>query len=65
MTLSEILQCCSRAITLSLLMALAACEDGPKTYDACMLKASKDSKTDHQFQVMSKACREQFQTKFQ
>lgn len=52
-------------MTLSLLIVLAACEDGPKTYDACMLKASKDSKTDHQFQVMSKACREQFQTKFQ
>lgn len=60
-----ILQCCCRAMTLSLLIVLAACEDGPKTYDACMLKASKDSKTDHQFQVMSKACREQFQTKFQ
>ena len=65
MTPTRMLQACSSAMALSLLISLAACDTGPKTYDACMLKAAKESKSDHQFQVMSKACREKFQMRYQ
>ncbi len=50
---------------LLLLAALSACNNGPKTYDACMLQASRDAKNDRQFQVMSQACREKFRVRFQ
>ena len=56
---------CHGLITLGLLAALAACDNGPKTYDACMLQASKNAKSDYQFQVMSKDCRDKFQVKYQ
>jgi len=39
---------------------LAACDSAPKTYDACMLKASREARNDRQFRVMAEACREKF-----
>ena len=41
-------------------LLLAACDDGPKTFDACMLKASRESQNDRQFKQMSEACKSQF-----
>lgn len=41
-------------------LALAACKDGPQTYDACMLKASRESQSDRQFKKLSEACKSQF-----
>ncbi len=40
--------------------ALAACDSGPKTYDDCMLLASRSSETDRQFNMMAKNCKDQF-----
>lgn len=42
------------------LLALSACDNGPKTYDACMLKASRESQSDRQFKKLSEACRDQY-----
>lgn len=53
------------ALAIALAMTLSSCEDGPKTYDACMLQASKNAKTSHQFKVMSKSCKERFQARYQ
>jgi len=39
---------------------LVACDSAPKTYDACMLKASREARNDRQFRVMAEACREKF-----
>jgi entry exclusion lipoprotein TrbK len=39
---------------------LAGCNDGPKTYDACMLKASRESQNDRQFKKLSEACKAQY-----
>jgi entry exclusion lipoprotein TrbK len=52
----------SRALLLSALLALllAACNNGPKTYDDCMLKASRQSQNDRQFKQMSEACKAEF-----
>ena len=41
-------------------LLLTACDDGPKTFDACMLKASRESQNDRQFKQMSEACKSQF-----
>ena len=41
-------------------LLLAACDDGPKTFDACMLKASRQSQNDRQFKQMSEACKAEF-----
>ncbi len=41
-------------------LALSACDNGPKTYDACMLKASRESQSDRQFKKLSEACRDQY-----
>lgn len=43
-----------------LLLLLTACDDGPKTYDACMLKASRESQNDRQFRKQAEACRDQY-----
>ena len=40
--------------------ALAACDSGPKTYDDCMLLASRKSENDRQFNMMAKNCKDQF-----
>lgn len=50
---------------LCLLMAVTGCSNGPKTYEACVLNASREAKNDRQFQVMSQRCREQFRVRFQ
>lgn len=47
------------------LVLLSACHNGPKTYDACTLQASRNAKNDRQFQAMSQACREQFRARYQ
>jgi hypothetical protein len=39
---------------------LIACDNSPKTYDACMLKASREAKNDRQFRSMAEACRDRF-----
>lgn len=54
-----------RIIVLCLLMAVTGCSNGPKTYEACVLNASREAKNDRQFQVMSQRCREQFRVRFQ
>jgi hypothetical protein len=41
-------------------MTLIACDNSPKTYDACMLKASREGKNDRQFRSMAEACRDRF-----
>ncbi|MEY5002623.1 MAG: hypothetical protein RL678_432 [Pseudomonadota bacterium] len=46
------------AVTLPLI--LLACDSQPKTYDACMLKASREGRNDRQFRTMAEACRERF-----
>lgn len=42
------------------LMLLSACNDGPKTFDDCLLKASRESQSDRQFRKLSDACKSQF-----
>ena len=46
------------------LMVIAAillgCDSGPKTYDDCMLLASRNSDNDRQFNSMAKSCKDQF-----
>ncbi len=51
-----------RTLLPGVLMALlfTACDDGPKTYDACLLKASRESQNDRQFRKLSEACRDQY-----
>ncbi|NDC09107.1 MAG: hypothetical protein EBZ75_07105 [Oxalobacteraceae bacterium] len=41
-------------------MMLIACNNSPKTYDDCMLKASREAKNDRQFRLMAEACRDRF-----
>lgn len=54
------------ALLRSLLLAaasaavLAACNNGPKTYDDCMLEASRTSKSDRQFRKLAEHCKERF-----
>jgi hypothetical protein len=47
-------------LAVALPMALIACDNSPKTYDACMLKASREGKNDRQFRSMAEACRDRF-----
>jgi hypothetical protein len=56
---------CKNAAATALLGLLAACHNGPKTYDACTLQASRDAKNDRQFQAMSQACKEKFKARYQ
>jgi hypothetical protein len=51
-----------RTVLLAALLptVLLACDSGPKTYDACMLKASREARNDRQFRVMAEACRDKF-----
>ncbi|MEO0317421.1 MAG: hypothetical protein RL404_1098 [Pseudomonadota bacterium] len=46
-----------------LLLALAGCDSGPKTYDDCMLAASRGSDNDRQFRAMAERCKEEFRNK--
>jgi hypothetical protein len=64
MKVSRIFRLCS-VIPLSLVMTLAACNNGPKTYEACVLNASRNAKNYRQFQVMSEDCRDKFSVRFQ
>ncbi len=59
MTLVSLPQRLLPALLLSSLM-LAACHNGPKTYDDCLLKASRESQSDRQFRNMAEACKQQF-----
>ena len=43
--------------------ALTACEKGPKTYDDCMLQASRMGKNDRQFRKLAEECKENFRNK--
>lgn len=47
----------------ALLLVLAACDSGPKTYDDCMLQASRNSDNDRQFRTMAERCKEEFRNK--
>ncbi len=51
-----------RALLLAVVlpMMLIACDSSPKTYDACMLNASREAKNDRQFRTMAEACRDRF-----
>lgn len=44
----------------STIAAISACNSGPKTYDDCMLQASRTSKSDRQFRKLADECREKF-----
>ncbi len=52
-----------RIAAATLLLALAACDSGPKTYDDCMLQASRNSDKDRQFRAMAERCKEEFRNK--
>ncbi len=43
--------------------ALTACDSGPKTYDDCMLQASRTAQGDRQFRSMAEQCKEKFRDK--
>ncbi|MEY3899526.1 MAG: hypothetical protein RI962_681, partial [Pseudomonadota bacterium] len=47
-------------LVVTLPVILLACDSQPKTYDACMLKASREGRNDRQFRTMAEACRERF-----
>ena len=51
-----------RALLLAVILpaTLIACDSSPKTYDACMLKASREARNDRQFRAMAEACRDRF-----
>lgn len=49
--------------TLAAVAMLAACDTGPKTYDDCMLQASRTSKSDRQFRKLAEECKERFRDK--
>ena len=57
-TLLRFLLLAAAAVTL-----LAACNNGPKTYDDCMLQASRTGKSDRQFRKLAEECKEQFRNK--
>jgi hypothetical protein len=65
MTADKILRVCMSAMALSIFSLLAACNNGPKTYDECLLQASRGAQNDRQFQTMSQACREKFKVRYQ
>ncbi len=48
---------------LVLCSVLAACDSGPKTYDDCMLHASRNSDKDRQFRAMAERGKEEFRNK--
>ncbi len=52
-----------RLFAVALLSGLAACDSGPKTYDDCMLQASRNSDKDRQFRAMADRCKEEFRNK--
>ncbi len=52
-----------RLFAIALLSGVAACDSGPKTYDDCMLQASRKSDSQRQFMVMAERCKEQFRNK--
>jgi hypothetical protein len=58
-----------RALLRSVLLAAAAiaafvaCDTGPKTYDDCMLQASRTGKSDRQFRKLAEECKERFRNK--
>jgi hypothetical protein len=45
---------------LAICATLAACDSGPKTYDDCMLLASRNSESDRQFKMMANSCKDRF-----
>lgn len=38
----------------------SGCHDGPRTYDDCLLKASRESQSDRRFRTMVEGCKRQF-----
>ena len=52
-----------RSLLLAAIAALSACNSGPKTYDDCMLQASRESKNDRQFRKLAEVCKEKFRGK--
>lgn len=49
-------------LTAAAMMALTACDSGPKTYDDCMLQASRTGKSDRQFRKLAEECKERFRS---
>ncbi len=43
-----------------LLLTVVACDSGPKTYDDCMLQASRSAESDRQFKTMAQTCKDRF-----
>jgi hypothetical protein len=50
-------------LTAAAVTALTACDSGPKTYDDCMLQASRTGKNDRQFRKLAEECKERFRNK--
>lgn len=50
----------SALLAAAFIAALDACNSGPKTYDDCMLQASRTSKNDRQFRKLAEECKERF-----
>ncbi len=48
---------------LPMCLFLLACDSGPKTFDDCMLQASRNSDNDRQFRTMAERCKEEFRNK--
>lgn len=55
---NALLRCASVVITA--IVAMTACDSGPKNYDDCMLQASRSSKNDRQFRKLAEECKEKF-----
>jgi len=51
------------SIAIFIAAALTACERGPKTYDDCMLQASRTANNDSRFRKLAEQCKEQFRNK--
>ena len=45
------------------IVALPACDRGPKTFDDCMLQASRTGKNDRQFRKLAEECKERYRDK--
>ncbi len=43
-----------------LLLTVVACDSGPKTYDDCMLQASRSAESDRQFKTRAQTCKDRF-----
>lgn len=48
------------SVVVAIIVALTACNNGPKNYDGCMLQAPRTSKNDRQFRKLVEECKKNF-----